>query len=79
MKDSVQGKWEYFIVEARLVRGSQNVMFFDHYTHEYMAKKSDLDNYLAKLKAEGWEQTLRLWTLDINPDQKSYIFRRLRA
>lgn len=63
--------WEYLFVEAMFVLDPQNpqelsnrVMFFDHYAREYGGQKSDLDNYFAKLTADGWELTGGPWSYD---------------
>jgi hypothetical protein len=69
--------WEYMSVEALFVPDPQDprqlsdrVMFFDHYTREYRGQRSDLDQFFAKLTAEGWKLTDELgpWPYD-QPDQ----------
>jgi len=51
-------KREYLTVEAVFVPDSVNVMFFDHYAKEYRGQKSELDEYLEKLDADGWKLTV---------------------
>ena len=64
-------KRESLTVEAVFV--SENaVMFFDHYTKEYKRQRSELDQYLEKLGADGWKLT----TTGNFHDGRSYRFRR---
>lgn len=68
-------KYEYLTLEAVFPSASENaVMFFDHYANEYKSQRSELDEYLLKLGADGWK-------LNISGDKfegKSYLFRRLQ-
>jgi hypothetical protein len=69
-------KWEYLTVEAMFIPLSENaVIFFDHYTKEYKGQRNELDDYLAKLGAEGWKLTVAFGDADLG--QKGYTFRRL--
>ena len=55
-KDDPAQKWQYLMVEAVFV--SENAaMFFDHYAKEYKKQRSELDEYLARLDADGWKLT----------------------
>src|SRR5687767_14507880 len=65
--------WEYMSVEALFVPDAQDprqlsdrVMFFDQYAKEYRGQRSDLDQFFAKLTAEGWKLTDELgpWPYD---------------
>jgi hypothetical protein len=47
------------------------VMFFDHYAKEYKGQRSELDEYLEKLGADGWKLTSTG-----HYDGKAYQFRR---
>jgi hypothetical protein len=68
---SIPQKREYLTVEAVFV--SENaVMFFDHYRKEYKRQRSELDEYLQKLGADGWKLT----TAGNMVDGKAYRFRR---
>jgi hypothetical protein len=68
--DPVQ-KREYLTVEAVFV--SENaVMFFDHYKREYKRQRSELDEYLQELGADGWKLT----TAGNIVDGNAYRFRR---
>lgn len=69
--DPVQ-KREYLTVEAVFIPASETVMFFDHYTKEYKRQRSELDEYLQKLGADGWKLT----TTGNMVDGKAYRFRR---
>ena len=61
-------KRESLTVEAVFV--SENaVMFFDHYTKEYKRQRSELDEYLQKLGADGW----KLATAGNMVDGKAYV------
>jgi hypothetical protein len=63
--------WEYLMVEAVFV--SENaVMFFDHYAKKYKKQRSELDEYLEKLGADGWKLTVAGNLID----EKAYRFRR---
>ena len=63
--------WEYLTVEAVFVPVSEKAMFFDHYTKEYKGQRSELDEYLEKVGADGWKLT----TTGVF-DGKVYQFRR---
>jgi hypothetical protein len=74
--------WEYLSVEALFVpdpqdprQHSDRVMFFDHYAREYRGQRSDLDQFFAKLTAEGWKLTDELgpWPYD-QPGQDAVRF-----
>jgi hypothetical protein len=56
-KNDPPQKREYLTVEAVFVPASENVMFFEHYTKGYKGQKSELDEYLEKLGADGWKLT----------------------
>jgi len=72
MENALLRDWEYLFVEAMFVLDPQKppglsnrVMFFDHYAKEYRGQRSDLDNYFAKLSAEGWKLTMGPWSYDV--------------
>jgi hypothetical protein len=71
MQKSDSQKWENLTVEIRFIPDSPDlIMFFDHYAHEYRTQKSELDNYLAKLAADGWEQKMGLGWVSRRPKHK---------
>ena len=71
-KNVPESKWEYLTVEAVFVPVSEKVMFFDHDAGEFKSQRSDLDEYLAKLNADGWKLSIAGNILD----RKTYQFRR---
>jgi hypothetical protein len=64
-------KWEHLTIEAIFV-SEDTVMFFDHYAKEYKRRRSEIDEYLEKLGADGWKLT----TTGTMLDGKGYQFRR---
>ena len=72
-RDDSPKKREYLTVEVVFPSASENsVMFFDHFAKEYRSKRSELDQYLERLAAEGWKLTLAGPVFE----GKSYLFRR---
>lgn len=58
-KNNLKQKREYLTVEAVFPAGSEKaVLFFDHYTKEYKGQRSEFDEYLEKLNADGWKLTV---------------------
>jgi hypothetical protein len=58
-KNTLQQKREYLTVEAVFpVESETAVQFFNHYAKEYKAQRSEFDEYLEKLSADGWKLTL---------------------
>ena len=55
-KDLAQS-WEHLTVEAVFVSEMQ-VIFFDQYAKEHKQQRSELDEYLGKLGADGWKLTV---------------------
>lgn len=51
-------KSEYLTVEAVFAADSTTVMFFDHNAKEYKRLRSELDEYFARLAADGWKLTI---------------------
>lgn len=73
-KDDPAQTWEYLTLETVFVPPSENVMFFDHYANRFRSERSELDEYLQKLSADGWKLTMAgpLFT------GRSYLFRQVR-
>ncbi|HKY53792.1 MAG TPA: hypothetical protein VJM08_05760 [Anaerolineales bacterium] len=57
-RDNPKQKREYLTVEAVFSTGSENaVLFFDHYTKLHKGQRSEFDEYLDTLNADGWKLT----------------------
>lgn len=58
-KNAPTQKREYLTVEAVFGLVSETaVMYFDHYTKEYKGQRRELDEYLEKLRVDGWKLTI---------------------
>ena len=55
-KSDPMQSWDHLMVEAVFVSGN-TVQFFDHYVQEYKSQRSELDEYLQKVTADGWKLT----------------------
>lgn len=69
-KHDLRQRWDYLVVEAVFV-SENTVQFFDHYVKEYGSQRSQLDEYLKKLGADGW-----MLTISAQFNGKRYRFRR---
>lgn len=56
-KNASAQPWEHLTVEAVFV-SEHTVQFFDYYAKEYKSQRSELDEYLQKLGADGWKLTV---------------------